>query len=84
MSAERLVASMAASACLASSGWVSITWLPTAGLHRDDAHRVRDDVVQLAGDAQPLLGHGPAGLFLPVALERVRRGPGAPPSRARR
>jgi hypothetical protein len=30
VSAERLVASMAASACLASVGWVSITWWPTA------------------------------------------------------
>src|SRR6476661_781397 len=30
VSAERLVASMAASACRASPGWVSITWLPTA------------------------------------------------------
>ena len=30
VSADRLVASMAASACLASSGWVSITWPPTA------------------------------------------------------
>jgi len=30
VSADRLVASMAASACRASAGWLSITWLPTA------------------------------------------------------
>ena len=29
MSADRLVVSMAASAFLASAGWVSMTWLPT-------------------------------------------------------
>ncbi len=30
-------------------------------LHRDDAHRVRHHVVQFPADAQPFLGHRPAG-----------------------
>ena len=41
-----------------------------AGLHRDDAHRVRDHVVQLLGDVQPLVGDGPLRLFVALALER--------------
>ena len=39
--------------------------LPVAGLHGDDAHAVRHDVVQFPGDPQPLFGHGAARrLFL--------------------
>ena len=34
---------------------------PGAGVHRHHAHAVGDHVVQLAGDAQPLLGHRLAG-----------------------
>ena len=39
------------------------------GLHGDHAHRVGEDVVQLAGDAQPLLGDGPPGLLLALSLQ---------------
>lgn len=51
-----LVVSMAASALRASTGWVSMTRRPVAGLDGDDADAVRDHVVQLAGDPQPLGG----------------------------
>ena len=40
-----------------------------AGLHRDHAHRVRDDVVQLLRDAQPLVGDRALGLLVALALE---------------
>ena len=40
---------------------------PDAGLHADRRHRVSDHVVQLAGDAQPLLGDQAAG---PLLAER--------------
>ena len=40
-------------------------------LHRDDAHRVRDDVVQFLRDAQALVGDRPLGLFVALALESV-------------
>ena len=40
-----------------------------ARLDDDDRDRVRDDVVELAGDARPLLGHGNAGPLVLVALE---------------
>ena len=36
--------------------------LGRARLHRHEAHPVGDHVVQLAGDAGPLLDHDPAGL----------------------
>ena len=52
-----------------------------ARLHRHDAHRVGDDVVQLAGDAQPFLGHGPLGIS--VALPRRPRRLGARAARCR-
>jgi hypothetical protein len=41
----------------------------------------RDDVVQLAGDTQPLLGHGSAGFFLALALEPFVPGLELSPSR---
>ena len=40
-----------------------------AGLHGDHAHRVGEDVVQLVGDAQPLLGDGASGLLLALTLQ---------------
>ena len=40
-----------------------------SGLHGDHAHRVGQDVVQLAGDAQPLLGDGSPGLLLALSLQ---------------
>ena len=54
------------------------------GLHGDHAHRVRDDVVQFAGDAQTLLGHGPARLFLALAFEPFGPRPASSVHRARR
>jgi hypothetical protein len=36
--------------------------LATPRLHSDQAHRVRDDVVQFARDLQPLLAARPASL----------------------
>ena len=42
---------------------------PAARLDDDDRDRVRDDVVQLARDPLPLLGHGRAGPLVLVALE---------------
>jgi hypothetical protein len=47
------------------------------GLHRDDAHRVRDDVVELTGDPQPFLGDRPTALgsllqgLLPLPLAKA-------------
>ena len=41
-----------------------------AGLHVDGGHGVRDAVVQVAGDAQPLLRDPPPQLLLVGALER--------------
>jgi len=43
-----------------------------AGLHRDDAERVRDDVVQLAGDAQTLRRRGLVGCPGALLLEPLR------------
>ena len=43
-----------------------------ARLDDDDRDRVRDDVVELAGDPRPLLRHGGAGPLLLVALELDR------------
>ena len=37
-------------------------------LEDHDAHGVRDDVVELAGDASPLFGHGHSGCALSLAL----------------
>ena len=60
------------------------------GLHRDQAHRVRDHVVQLAGDLQSFLADGPAGLGQLLAGPLLRllaagrpctRAAGAPRSR---
>ena len=42
-----------------------------ARLQRDHAERVPDDVVQLLGDAQALVGHGAAGLLEPRALGQL-------------
>ena len=39
-------------------------------LDRDHSHRVGDDVMQLAGDAQALLRRRIPRLFLPFALDR--------------
>jgi hypothetical protein len=41
-----------------------------AGLHGDQRHAVRDDVVQFPGDAQPLLGDRPLGRDLGPAFGR--------------
>jgi len=38
------------------------------GLHADDGDMVRDDVVQLPSDPQPLLGDAAARLLVPAAL----------------
>ncbi len=79
-SASRLVVAMTRSASRISCGWASATWLAIVGLDRDQAHAVRDDVVQLAGDAQPLLGRPPARW----PARRLRpRTPAAPGSCAR-
>jgi hypothetical protein len=40
-------------------------------LHDDHADRVRDDVVQLAGDSDPLLGDGEPRLLLALSLEAL-------------
>ena len=40
-----------------------------ARLDVDRSEAVRDDVVQVAGDAQPLLGHEPARLLLAGLLQ---------------
>ncbi len=42
--------------------------LSSSGLHRDDAHAMRDDVVHLACDADALLGDGAFGCDETVAL----------------
>jgi hypothetical protein len=39
------------------------------GLHHDDAHAVRDDVVELTSDAKPFVDHGASGQFLTGLLE---------------
>ena len=62
-----------------------------AGLHGDHRHRVGDDVVQLLGDPQPLLGeHAGRALALDVGpllgladpgLERLAAGPQRDPDR---
>ena len=77
MSVERLVAAIASSDFFASAGIVVDHVRADAGLHRDDAHRVRDDVVQLLRDAQPLVGDRALRLFVALALERRRRAPRA-------
>lgn len=53
------------------------------GLHRDQAHAVADDVVQLPGDPQPLGGHriarepaGGLGLDRPAPPDHPAGGPG--------
>ena len=43
-----------------------------AGLDGDHAHRVGEDVVQLAGDAQPFLGDRPPGSLFSFPFQ-VRR-----------
>ena len=43
-----------------------------ARLDDDDRDRVRDDVVELAGDPRPLLGHGGSSPLVLVALELDR------------
>ena len=43
-----------------------------AGLHAHHADVVGDDVVQLAGDADPLGEHGLAGVLLPLSLAARR------------
>jgi hypothetical protein len=45
---------------------------PHAGPHGDDAHRMSDHVMQLAGDASPFVGDGALGQLLP----RLLQGPG--------
>ena len=62
---------MATSAFLASSGWVSMTCAPDAGLHGDHAHRVGHDVVQLLGDPQALLGQHPRSRLGLLLLEEL-------------
>ena len=49
--------------------------LAVAGLHGDDAHAVRHDVVQFPGDPQPLLGDGAARRLL---LQHLRVQPPLP------
>ena len=71
--------SMAASAARAASGLGVDGPLPGLRLDDDDAHAVRDEVVQLAGDAGPLVGDGPRGLLGQVPLGR-RPGPPVPRS----
>jgi hypothetical protein len=44
------------------------------GLHVDGGHGVRDDVVQLAGDAQPLLVDAAAGILLGPVLDGLHVG----------
>ena len=52
-----------------------------ARLHVDRGHGVGDAVVQVAGDAQPVLGDPPAGLLLPGAFELAGPFPRAPRGR---
>ena len=42
-----------------------------ARLHRDDAHRVRDHVVELLRDAEALVGHRPLRFVVAFALEHL-------------
>src|SRR5262249_32788476 len=51
------------------------TWARAPALHVDRGHGVRDHVVQLAGDAQPLLVHPPAGVLLGPVVNRRHVGP---------
>ena len=53
---------------MAWSGRLSMTCAATPGLHVDQGDVVGDDVVQVAGDPQPLLGDPAAGLLLAGAL----------------
>jgi len=43
-------------------------------LHGDHAHRVRDHVVELLGDAQAFLGERPSGLFLTFPFQGTGAG----------
>ena len=45
------------------------------GLHGDHAHVVGDDVVQVAGDAHPLVGRGPLHGLVAVRDEPARPAP---------
>ena len=67
MSVDRLVVAIASSARLASVGIGVDHVLAHAGLHRDHAHRVRDHVVQLLRDAEPLVGDRVLGFFVALA-----------------
>ena len=63
VSALRLVSPMTSSACSAAATSVRMTCAPTPAWTAIKRHAVRDDVVQLPGDPEPLLDHGPGGLL---------------------
>ena len=56
------------------AGWSSRTWAPTPACTAITRHRVGDDVVQLLGDAQPLLGDSAPRLAFRVAPLRSAAG----------
>ena len=65
---SRPTASILANTSAALSG-IGVDDLPSGGrLHRDDAHRVRDHVVHLAGDPAALAGDGTFGFGEAVGL----------------
>ncbi len=72
MSVDRLVCEIASSDFFASAGSVSMHVRADPGLHGDDAHRVRDDVVQFLRDAKSFVGDRALGFFVASALERDR------------
>ena len=57
-----------------------MTWRPTPAWTAMTRHRVGDDVVQLAGDAQPLGGDGGAVALLAFPLEHPGCAPPSPPT----
>ena len=67
-SAVRAVSATSAIACPARSGCVANTACAAFGLHRDDAHVVRHDVVQVACDRETLPRRGAAAHRPPAAL----------------
>ena len=74
-SALRLVSSIDDSARAASSGCACRHVVGHPRLHRDHAQGVRHHVVQLAGDLQPFLAPGPAGLGQLLARPAARPAP---------
>ena len=74
VSALRLVSAMISSARSAAATSDADHVPADAGLHGDQGHAVRDDVVQLPGDPQPLLDDGP-GRQLPSGGRLLLRDP---------